>query len=95
MNFDLMVSQLDQATAFDLYRLQAAVARLMEDPRRLDAIKRCLHPGMEASYFDARENRLFPVRILEIRRTRVVVEVLPGGERWAVPLFAINVETAR
>jgi len=94
MNFDLIVSQLDQATAFDLYRLQAAIARLMEDPQRLDAIKRCLRPGMEVSYFDAQKNRLFPVRILEIRRTRVVVEVLPSGEHWAVPLFAINLEGA-
>ena len=94
MDFDLIVSQLDQATAFDLYRLHAAVGRLMDDPRRLDAIKRSLHPGMEVSYFDARKNRLFPARILEIRRTRAVVQPVPTGERWAVPMFAINLQGA-
>jgi hypothetical protein len=72
----------------DLYRLQSAIGYLLDDPVRLNAVKRQLRPGMEITYFEPQENRLIPARVLEIRRTRVAIQELPTGKRWTVPLYA-------
>jgi hypothetical protein len=86
------VSALQKASAFDLYRLQSAIGHLLDDPLRLNAIKRQLRPGMEITYFEPQENRLIPVQVLEIRRTRVAIQELQTGKRWTVPLYMINIE---
>jgi len=92
MDYDLIVSELQKASAFDLYRLHAAIGQLLDDPVRLAATKRQLRPGMEVTCFDAQENRLIPVQVLEIRRTRVAIQELQTGKRWTAPLYMINIE---
>ena len=92
MDYELVVSALQEASAFDLYRLQSAIGHLLDDPLRLNAIKHQLRPGMEITYFEPQENRLIPAQILEIRRTRAAIQELPGGKRWTVPLYMINIE---
>ena len=78
MDYELIVSALQKASAFDLYRLQSAIGHLLDDPLRLNAIKCQLRPGMEITYFEPQENRLIPTLILEIRRTRVAIQELHG-----------------
>ena len=92
MDYELIVSALQKASAFDLYRLQSAIGHLLDDPLRLNAIKRQLRTGMEITYFEPQENRLIPAQVLEIRRTRVAIQELPTGKRWTVPLYMINIE---
>lgn len=92
MDYELIVSALQKASAFDLYRLQSAIGHLLDDPLRLNAIKRQLRPGMEITYFEPQENRLIPALVLEIRRTRVAIQELQTGKRWTVPLYMINIE---
>jgi len=94
MNYDLIVAELKNASTFDLYRIHTAIGHLLDDPVRLSAIKRRLAPGMDVTYFNAQENRLIPAQVLEIRRTRVVIQDLGCGKRWAVPLYMINIEGA-
>jgi hypothetical protein len=94
MDYELIVSALQKASAFDLYRLQSAIGHLLDDPLRLNAIKCQLRPGMEITYFEPQENRLIPTLILEIRRTRVAIQELQTGKRWTVPLYMINIEGA-
>jgi len=94
MDYELIVSALQKASAFDLYRLQSAIGHLLDDPLRLNAIKRQLRPGMEITYFEPQENRLIPAQVLEIRRTRVAIQELSTGKRWTVPLYMINIEGA-
>ena len=59
MDYSLIVSELQKASTFDLYRLQAAIAKLLEDPARVVAIKRQLRPGMAITYFHQEETRSF------------------------------------
>ena len=94
MDYELIVSALQKASAFDLYRLQSAIGHLLDDPLRLNAIKRQLRPGMEITYFEPQENRLIPAQVLEIRRTRAAIQELPTGKRWTIPLYLINIEGA-
>ena len=92
MDYELIVSELQKASAFDLYRLHAAIGHLLDDPVRLAATKCHLRPGMEITYFDAQENRLIPAQVLETRRTRVAIQELQTGKRWTVSLYMINIE---
>lgn len=92
MNYELIVSELQKASAFDLYRLQSAIGHLLDDPARLNSIKHQLRPGMEITYFEPQENRLIPAQVLEIRRTRVAIQELGTRKRWTVPLYMINIE---
>jgi len=92
MDYNLILSELQHASTFDLFRLQAVIARLLDDPARLVAIKRRLRPGMEISYFHQQENRLIAARLLEIRKTRAAVQDRASGKRWTIPLYTINLE---
>jgi hypothetical protein len=92
MDYNLTLSQLQQASLFELFRLQSAIGKLLNDPTRLMAIKRVLKPGMEITYFGDRENRLIPARIIQVRKTRASVEDLNTGKRWSVALHMINLE---
>lgn len=94
MDYNLIVSELEGATPFDLFRLQAAIGKLLEDPARLNAIKAQLRPGMEITWFDEQHNRLIPSRLLQIRRTKAVIEELESGKRWTIPLYMINLQSA-
>ena len=94
MDYDLIVSALQKASAFDLFRLQSAIGCLLDDPLRLNAIKRQLRPGMEITYFEPQENRVIPAQILEIHRTRTAIRELSTGKRWTIPLYMINIEGA-
>ena len=94
MDYNLIVSELRKASTFDLYRLQAAIAKLLDDPERMSAIKRQLTPGMELTYFDQEENRLIPAKLLEVRKTRAMVQDLQSERRWTIPLFMINLQGA-
>jgi hypothetical protein len=91
MDYKMIVSELQQASMFDLFRLQAAITRLLDDPARLTAIKHQLREGTDITYFSERENRLVPARILEIRKTRTLVQDLETSKRWTLPLYMINI----
>lgn len=94
INYNLILSELQKASTFDLYRLQAAIGKLLDDPKRLTVIKRQLKPGMEITYLNEQENRLIPARLLEIRKTRASVQDLESGKRWTIPLYMINLQEA-
>lgn len=92
MQYDTVLAELQKATAFELFRLQAAINILMEDPNRLSKIKQKLKPGMEVQYFDEDQNRLIPGQVLEIRKTRVSVQNLESGKHWNIPVYMLNVD---
>ncbi|MCF7985158.1 MAG: hypothetical protein K9L70_12205, partial [Thiohalocapsa sp.] len=92
MNYGQILEALDQASLFQLYRLHAAIGNQLDDPARIDAVKRALRAGQEIRYFVAEENRLASGRLLELRRTRAVIENLDDGKRWAIPFYLINLD---
>jgi len=92
MNYDLVLSELDQASTFELYRLQAAISTLLDEPARITAIKQQLRPGMEISYFHEQENRLLTAKLLEVRKSRAAIQEIESGKRWTIPLYMINLE---
>ncbi len=92
MNYNFVLTELEQASTFELFRLQSAINTLLEDPTRITAIKNQLRPGMDITYFDAQKNRLVSARLLQLRKTRASIQDMESGKRWVIPLYTINLE---
>jgi len=92
MDYTFIIDELRAATLFDLFRLRAAISQQLEDPERIEQIRRRLRPGMPISYFDEVQNRQIEARVMELHRTRLSVEHQHDKERWSIPFYAVNVE---
>jgi len=91
MNFSVVLEALNQASAFELYRLRVAIQRKLDDPQWTRAIRSRLHVGQEIDYFSSTENTIRRARIDELRRKQAAVTDLDGGRRWLVDYVTINI----
>jgi hypothetical protein len=94
MNYSDILQSLNQASAFDLYRLRAAIDRVLDEPRWLQAIGSRLHVGLQVQYFDARANRLRAGVVLEVRRKQAVIRDDGDGKDWLIEFPSINLDCA-
>ena len=94
MNFSEVFQTLNQASAFELYRLRAAIDRVLDEPRWLQAIQTRLKVGQSVQFFDPRANKLKPGQVLEMRRKEIVVMDLEDAVRWVLSYAAINLDGA-
>lgn len=92
MDFSQLLAALNQASGFELYRLRAAIDRVLADPKWIVAIRSQLRIGQEIEYFDARSNRLCRARVLEFRTKEVLVRQTDTGEHWLIAYSAINLD---
>lgn len=94
MNFSETVATLNNASAFELYRLRAAIDRVLDQPGWLDAVRSRLRIGQGIQYFDPSANRAQQGQILELRRKQAVVLDLATQKRWLISYAAINLDGA-
>lgn len=94
MNFSDVIKSLNQASAFELYRMQAAIARVLGDPKWLQAIQARIQVGQEVSYFSVKTNTLKRARVMELRRKQVILRDLDDAESWNIDYAAINLNGA-
>ena len=92
MNFSDVFKTLNQASAFDLYRLRASINRVLDEPRWLHAIQARLKVGQVVEFFDAQANALKQCQVLEMRRKELVVLTLDDSTRWILPYACINLD---
>ena len=59
MNYTNTLSSLNQASAFDLFRLRAAIDRVLDQPGWMTAVQASLRVGQTVEYFDPQANRAF------------------------------------
>jgi hypothetical protein len=94
VNFSDVLKALNQASAFELYRMRAAIDRVLDEPRWLLAIQSRLRIGGSIEYFDSQANALRWGQILELRRKQAVILDKDDGRRWLIPYVAINLDGA-
>ena len=94
MNFSEIIKTLNSASAFDLYRMRAAIDRVLDEPRWLQSVQGRLRVGQEVEYFDPQSNALKRGRVLEMRRKQAVVLDLDDPKRWLISYAAINLDGA-
>ena len=94
MNFSETIATLNNASAFELYRLRAAIDRVLDQPGWMDAVRSRLRVGQAIQYFDPAANRSQQGQVLELRRKQAVVLDLATQKRWLISYAAINLEGA-
>ena len=94
MNFSEVFQTLNQASAFDLFRLRAAINRVLDEPRWVHAVQSRLKVGQTVQFFDTRANKLKRCQVLELRRKEVLVLDMDDAQRWILPYAAINLDGA-
>lgn len=92
MNYSEIMQAMETATSFDLFRLSVALNRMLDDPKRIQKVKKNLKHGQEIDYFDPAENRLIRSKIIKIKQTKILVEHLHDKRRWSIPYYYINAE---
>jgi hypothetical protein len=92
MDYTQLLTELEKASLFDLYRLRVGIGKMLDQPDRIKSIKRRLRIGMEVTYFDEGENRLIPATIEEIQRTKLLVRNISDGKKWKMPFHMINLD---
>ncbi|MBA3570192.1 MAG: hypothetical protein H0W28_12860, partial [Pyrinomonadaceae bacterium] len=92
MNYTFIIDELRAASLFDLFRLRAALTLQLEDPARIEQVRRSLRPGMKISYFDEAQNRLIEATVRELHRTRLLVENQQDKKLWSIPFGAVNLD---
>ena len=92
LNYAQLLEALNQASTFDLFRLNAMIDRELESSERIDRIKAMLTIGQKLSYFDSDSNSLRDCEVLQLRPKRAVVLKFVDGRRWAIPYYMLNLE---
>ena len=94
MDYAQLLEALNNASTFDLFRLNTIIDRELDSPERTRRIKSALTVGQKISYLDTRSNSLHECEIVELRQKRVLVEDFSDGKRWIVPYYMLNIEGA-
>lgn len=94
MNYTEIVATLSQASAFDLFRLRAAIERVLDQPGWMAAVQGRLRVGQQIEYYDPQANRACQGQLLEMRRKQAVVLDRETRKRWLISYAAINLDGA-
>ncbi len=94
MNFSETIATLNNASAFELYRLRAAIDRVLDQPGWMDAVRSRLRVGHIIEYFEPATNRSHQGQVQELRCKQAVVLDLATQKRWLISYAAINLDGA-
>jgi hypothetical protein len=92
MNYAEILDTLNDASLFELYRLNVAIHSQLSDERRIRLIKNRLKIGQDVSYFLAGENRLIDATVVALKRTNVLVKHRLDGAQWNIPYYFVNTD---
>ena len=92
MNFSAILDALNHASAFELYRLNLAIHRKLDDPAWNLAVQQRVLVGAEIEYFSLRHNAPRRGRVLEKRRKQVLLLDLLDNQQWLLDYCAINLD---
>jgi hypothetical protein len=92
MDYSKIIENLKQASLFDLYRLSVAIDHQLENPQRIAEVKKHIKPGQTISYFEPTENRLIEAKVINLKRTQLLVENTHDQQRWTIPLYWVNLD---
>lgn len=92
MDYSRILDELRSASLFDLYRLRVAIEGQLDRPDRIEQVRSRLRPGMRIRYFEEGTNREVEANVLELHRTRLLVENLADGERWSIRFCTVNLD---
>jgi len=90
LDYNHLSNELEQASMFDLWRLSCVINNLLDDPQKLEPLKKHLQEGQAISYFDSTANCLVEATIIQIKKKRVLVRNKHDGHQWNIPFYMVN-----
>lgn len=87
-----MIKELENASIFELWRLNCAMWKMIKDPVSLEKVRRQLKLGLRVSYFDDEANQLIDAIIIEVKRNKVKVQEIASGKIWTMPFHMLNLD---
>jgi hypothetical protein len=91
-NLDLhtLMNTLESAPDLDLLRLRTAIDHLLQNPKRILAIRQQLHTGQEVEFWSLRDRRVHRGRIAQFKPEQLLIHVQePRAEYFWVEYAAI------
>ena len=92
MDYSHIMKELESASLFDLYRLNVALRNELENPSKINEIKKRLVVGQTITWFNNSSNKLHQAIIIKINRTRCTVENIEDNQLWDVQYTTINMD---
>lgn len=92
MNFSDVIKALNSASAFELFRMRAAINRVLREPLWVQAIQSRLQVGQMVEYFDVSSNTLHRAEILELRSKQDLVLDYVDEKNWLISYASINLD---
>jgi len=90
LDYSNILSALENASAFDLFRLQQAIELALQDPARIVPAMASLSEGQETTFFDYQTNSERACTVLSKQRTTVTVRLSDDNSRYKVPYYTLN-----
>jgi hypothetical protein len=94
MDYSEILQSLQQASSFDLYRLNVAISLQLESPERIKSIRDLLSIRQEVEIFNESTNKAEIAIIHKFNPTTVAIILQADQSRWRIPYYWINLEGA-
>lgn len=92
LDFTAIMNLLNQASGFELHRLQCAIQHRLEETTWIAPIRQQLCLGQMIEYFDPKKNRLQPAIITEFKPKKILVKNTLDNQLYAIPYTWINID---
>ena len=86
-----LLRRCNELSAFQLFRLNVAIGQMLDDPDRVQQVRKLIRVGDRIDYFDPARNRCIRAVVRQCKRTRVSVTDLEDGQHWSIYYSSINV----
>ena len=90
--FQKLLHYLEEGSLFELYQLQIFIRRMLEDPKRIQAIRAQLKPSQVVHYVDSRTQQEIEATVLDLGKTYVGVRNCQDGKAWKIPYYMFKVQ---
>ncbi|PAJ71907.1 hypothetical protein CJF42_24170 [Pseudoalteromonas sp. NBT06-2] len=92
MDIQRIFEQLESASDFELFRLNSAIDKVLQDPQRIKKLRQKLTIGMHLDYFCQDRNKPIACVVTEIKRTRASVREIETLKQWSLPFYLLNLD---
>lgn len=90
MQIQQLFEELESACDFELFRLQSALQKMLDDPERTKQLKPKIRVGMKVDFFCTDRNLAISCTVLKIGRSRVDIQENDTQNHWSIPFFSLN-----
>ncbi len=81
---------LSQASNRQLLMLQAAIERMLADPRRIIEIRRHLHLGQTVRFLDWQRGVMLTGQVVALHERQIEIRELTARRQWKLPYTAVE-----